>query len=493
MQPLFKLKLVSTTTTSVDEHDDRSLGRPDIEVGPLRKPSLVGRRVLKANSVAHGKMKRSKVLDRLSKATARFQSESSQAVRDLARLTSRRSTVGRDGDDGVGIREKIGGFLEARGSEVEAAKLMPDEASFAVEGSGLDEQRWNARDIASEGEDIRGEGEDFGGDVVGLGEFITERLENETKDRGARIITPKATREITILFLQKLNGAWTTFTEYPNSELETLYARYRAQRSKHKQPDEEVKKAFVESVEHHYSDWMFRIRNPIFQKYEKKEDPYKNGPSFIPTPFWKEMVDKWMVGDWGETSLTNKDNINKSKIFSTTGSVPMAKYRYEMYLEMGSEPSPIDCFKKFHTKKDGKEWATDHAKTLYEKMDAIKAKVVSEGTKTNDYQIFCEVVGEPSHGRVLGMGIGCSKRCREDFTKEKEDLEARLREEMDSKLAKVVENLEEKFAQQLQSMGIPQQSNIDAATTDGTSRDKEDNSNNNIEVENNLESDSEED
>ena len=35
------------------------------------------------------------------------------------------------------------------------------------------------------------------------------------------------------------------------------------------------------------------------------------------------------------------------------------------YLETGSEPSPIDCFKKFHTKKDGKEWATDHAKTLY--------------------------------------------------------------------------------------------------------------------------------
>ena len=109
-------------------------------------------------------------------------------------------------------------------------------------------------------------------------------------------------------------------------------------------------------------------------------------------------------------------------------------------------------------------------------MDAIKAKAVSEGTKTNDYQIFREVVGEPSHGRVLGMGIGikakdvygltlsgkgCSKRCREDFTKEKEDLEACLREEMDSKLAKVVEKFEEKFAQKLQSMGILQQSDID--------------------------------
>ena len=97
-------------------------------------------------------------------------------------------------------------------------------------------------------------------------------------------------------------------------------------------------------------------------------------------------------------------------------------------------------------------------------MDAIKAKVVFEGTKTNDHHIFREVVGEQNHGRILGMGIGikikdvygltssgkgCSKRCREDSTKEKEDLETGLREEMDSKLAKVVEKLEEKFAQKL--------------------------------------------
>ena len=97
-------------------------------------------------------------------------------------------------------------------------------------------------------------------------------------------------------------------------------------------------------------------------------------------------------------------------------------------------------------------------------MDAIKAKAVSEGTKINDYQIFHELVGEPSHGPILGMGIGikakdvydltssskgCSKRCKEDFTKEKEDLEACLRQEMDSKLAKVMEKLEEKFAQKL--------------------------------------------
>ena len=65
-------------------------------------------------------------------------------------------------------------------------------------------------------------------------------MAREGKSKG-RIITPKATREITILFHPKLNGAWTTFTEYLRSEHETLYACYRAQHFKHKQPDEEVK------------------------------------------------------------------------------------------------------------------------------------------------------------------------------------------------------------------------------------------------------------
>ena len=88
-----------------------------------------------------------------------------------------------------------------------------------------------------------------------------------------------------------------TFTKYPRFELETLYACYRAQHFKHKQLDEEVKKAFVELVKRYYFDWMFHIKNLIFRKYTEKEDCYKNGPSFIPTVFWKKMVDKWMDGD----------------------------------------------------------------------------------------------------------------------------------------------------------------------------------------------------
>ena len=84
-----------------------------------------------------------------------------------------RCIVGRDGDGGVGIREKIDGFLKARGNEVEVAKVVLDETGFVVEGSGLDGRRWSAEDIA-------GKGEDIGGDVAELGE-----VERERRRRGA--------------------------------------------------------------------------------------------------------------------------------------------------------------------------------------------------------------------------------------------------------------------------------------------------------------------
>lgn len=59
-------------------------------------------------------------------------------------------------------------------------------------------------------------------------------------------------------------------------------------------------------------------------------------------------------------------------------------------------------------------------------------------------------------------GKGCNERCGEDLTKEKEDLEVHLNEEMNSKLAKLIQ---EKFAQMLQLIGTPQQSNIIPTTT----------------------------
>ena len=59
-------------------------------------------------------------------------------------------------------------------------KVMPDEASFVVEGSGLDGRRWNAGDVA-------GEGEDIGGNVAELGEVERERRRRRGAEFGIEV------------------------------------------------------------------------------------------------------------------------------------------------------------------------------------------------------------------------------------------------------------------------------------------------------------------
>ena len=91
-----------------------------------------------------------------------------------------RCIVDGDGSGSVGIKEKIGGFLEARGSKVEVAKVMPNKAGFVVEGSRLDGRRWNTGDIV-------GEGEDIGGDVAELGEVERERRRRRGAEFGIEV------------------------------------------------------------------------------------------------------------------------------------------------------------------------------------------------------------------------------------------------------------------------------------------------------------------
>ena len=80
----------------------------------------------------------------------------------------------------------------------------------------------------------------------------------------------------------------------------------------------------------------------------------------------------------------------------------------------------------------------------------------------NEKQIYFEVTGPPTHGRVLGMGAsikpkdvygitsssqGCRKGCQEDRLKEKEEFEARLKEIEDKQLTEKKEMKDMRLAQ----------------------------------------------
>ena len=98
------------------------------------------------------------------------------------RLTLRRSFAALSAEMAAAALElerRLVAFLKQE-EAVEAVKVMPDEASFVVEGSGLDGQRWNTRDIA-------GEGEDISGDVAELGEVERERRRRRGAEFGIEV------------------------------------------------------------------------------------------------------------------------------------------------------------------------------------------------------------------------------------------------------------------------------------------------------------------
>ncbi|CAN0859942.1 hypothetical protein LINGRAHAP2_LOCUS7802, partial [Linum grandiflorum] len=149
----------------------------------------------------------------------------------------------------------------------------------------------------------------------------------------SRIISPKVVREITILFNQNINGPWTTYSQYPEDELNALYARFKDAGFECSLPENEIEKAVKDYVKFRFSDWMYTLRHGVFSKYKSLKDRYEHLPENITPTIWRQMVDKWSTDKWAK----KKD---------------------------GVEPSPIDLWEKFHMKKD-KTWSTKKAETMH--------------------------------------------------------------------------------------------------------------------------------
>jgi hypothetical protein len=95
-------------------------------------------------------------------------------------------------------------------------------------------------------------------------------------------------------------------------------------------------------------------------------------------------------------------------------------------------------------------------------METKKLEVESRGEVVNEKQIYFEVTGPPTRGRVLGMGVGikprdmygitsssqgCRKGCQEDRLKEKEEFEACLKEIEDKRLTEKKEMKDMRLAE----------------------------------------------
>ncbi|KAL5848788.1 hypothetical protein ACOSQ4_006801 [Xanthoceras sorbifolium] len=242
-----------------------------------------------------------------------------------------------------------------------------------------------------------------------------------------KIITPQVVRQISIIFFQCLTGPWITFTEYPEEEFEILFARFKEAQFTYTCSEDELKDAFYRVVKNGYSKWMFQLRLPVFKKYVSVEDHMAHYPDNIPPLVWNKMVRKWMKKEWQDKSKRNKDNSKTVDMYHTTCSIPMAKYKSEEMDKTGKEPSPIECFKNFHVRKHSNEvWTHEKTKQLYEQMEASKTNAIKVGCEVDEWNIYRETVGKPSHAKEIygSSNDESSKHARVD---KQEELELKIK------------------------------------------------------------------
>ncbi|KAK1572485.1 hypothetical protein Q3G72_033332 [Acer saccharum] len=212
-----------------------------------------------------------------------------------------------------------------------------------------------------------------------------------------------------------------------------------------KAKEEELKAAIHRTVQNGYSKWMFQLRDRIFKKHKSDGDCYVHCPDNVPPSVWREMVKKWMKQGWQDKSVRNKSNRDSVDMHHTTGSVPIAKYKSEEIEKTGKEPCPIECFKKFHVRKKSKVWTHDKAEELYKQMETKIKNAREEGSEVNVWDIYRETVGEPSHGRILGLGVGIKAKDVYGSSSEGSYKRARVdkTEELELKIKSMDEELQE--------------------------------------------------
>ncbi|KAL5761833.1 hypothetical protein ACOSP7_018097 [Xanthoceras sorbifolium] len=158
------------------------------------------------------------------------------------------------------------------------------------------------------------------------------------------------------------------------------------------------------------------IRLLIFKKYVSVEDRMAHCPDNIPPPVWNEMVQKWMKKEWQNKNKRNKDNSKAVDMYHTTGSIPMAKYKSE-------EETNTEI------------WTHEKAKQLYVCITLQIYKTVN----------FLETVGKPSHGHILGLGVGVKAKDVYGSSSDESSKRARVdkREELELKIKSLTEELQE--------------------------------------------------
>ncbi|KAL0325299.1 UNVERIFIED_CONTAM: hypothetical protein Sradi_5099200 [Sesamum radiatum] len=168
------------------------------------------------------------------------------------------------------------------------------------------------------------------------------------------------------------------------------------------------------------------------------------GPDLMRTRIWDDLVEKHWSGEnyKGECKIAQKNRMTEkdgSITKHTGGSIPQGAHKLQLEKVLGREVGELELFHRTHRRNKG----------IGEFVDNKSKKVNS----SFDLQLWCEVIGGPSKGRIYGFGRsqssdGYSKTSVTSTFRESEERFNELRKEMDEKYNELTMKMQEEFLRQ---------------------------------------------
>ncbi|KAL5741405.1 hypothetical protein ACOSP7_028137 [Xanthoceras sorbifolium] len=82
---------------------------------------------------------------------------------------------------------------------------------------------------------------------------------------------------------------------------------------------------------------------------------------------------------------------------------------------------------------------------MYEQLEASKTNAIKEGCQVEELDIYRETVGKPSHGHILGLGVGVKAKDVYGLSGDGSSKHARInkQEELELKIKSLTKELQE--------------------------------------------------
>ncbi|XP_058759834.1 uncharacterized protein LOC131633132 isoform X4 [Vicia villosa] len=143
----------------------------------------------------------------------------------------------------------------------------------------------------------------------------------------------------------------------------------------------------------------------FYDTSKTRDEIISNSPKGIDPIQWAHFVNYRLKPETQDLCKRNKESRSKQVIPHTGGSKPLARKRYEMFMETGQLPSRGKLYIETHKRKDG-SLVNDAAKTIVEQIEEGLTQSTNDESEVSPQDVLGRVLGPEHSRRVRCMGMG---------------------------------------------------------------------------------------